>query len=148
MDALESYQGERLGLPREGPGSVGSFLRRLVALVVDWSLCQLIATGLLGMQWGQVSGTEAFVPLGLFFVLNLVLVTTLGTTIGHRLLGIRVVSVDAVGGVDGDGRQAPPPGRSLARAALLCLFVPAVIMDADGRGLHDKAARTVVVRMR
>lgn len=146
MDALESYQGEQLGLPREGPGSVGSFLRRLVALVVDWSLCQLIATGLLGMQWGQVSGTEAFVPLGLFFVLNLVLVTTLGTTIGHRLLGIRVVSLDGVGG---DGRQAPPPpGRSLARAALLCLFVPAVIMDADGRGLHDKAARTVVVRAR
>lgn len=142
MDAPESYQGERLGLPREGVGSVGSFLRRLVALVVDWSLCQVIATGLLGMQWGQVSGTQAFVPLGLFFVLNLVLVTTIGTTIGHRLLGVRVVSLD------GDGHQAPPPARSLARAALLCLFVPAVIMDGDGRGLHDKAARSVVVRAR
>ncbi|WP_238348563.1 RDD family protein [Ornithinimicrobium pratense] len=142
MDALESYRGEALGLPREGVGAAGSFLRRLVALVVDWSLCQVIATGLLGMQWGQVSGTQAFLPLGLFFVLNLVLVTTLGTTIGHRLVGIRVVSLD------GDGYQAPPPGRSIVRAALLCLFVPAVIMDVDGRGLHDKAARTVVVKAR
>lgn len=142
MDAPETYQGQRLGLPREGVGAVGSFLRRLAALVVDWSLCQLIATGLLGMRWGEVSGTQAFVPLGLFFLLNVLLVTTIGTTIGHRLLGIRVVSLD------GDGHQAPPPGRSMARAALLCVFVPAVIMDADGRGLHDKAARTVVVRAR
>lgn len=142
MDAPETYQGQRLGLPREGVGAVGSFLRRLAALVVDWALCQLIATGLLGMQWGQVSGTQAFVPLGLFFLLNVILVTTIGTTIGHRLLGVRVVSLY------GDGQQAPSPGRSLVRAALLCLFVPAVIMDADGRGLHDKAARTVVLRAR
>lgn len=142
VDAPETYQGERLGLPREGVGSTGSFLRRLVALAVDWTLCQVIATGLFGMRWGEVAGLQAFVPLGLFFVLNVVLVTTLGTTIGHRLLGIRVVSLD------GDGRQAPPPGRSVLRAALLCLFIPAVIMDADGRGLHDKAARTVVVKGR
>jgi uncharacterized RDD family membrane protein YckC len=29
---------------------------------------------------------------------------------------------------------------------LLCLLVPALISDRDGRGLHDKAARTAVVR--
>lgn len=142
MDAPETYQGERIGLPREGVGSVGSFLRRLIALAVDWALCQIIAIGLLGMQWGEVAGFQAFLPLGLFFALNVVTVSTIGTTIGHRLVGVRVVSLD------GDGRQAPPPGRSLARAALLCLFVPAVIMDVDGRGLHDKAGRTVVVQDR
>lgn len=142
MDAPETYQGERIGLPREGVGSVGSFLRRLVALAVDWALCQIIATGLLGMQWGEVAGAQAFLPLGLFFLLNVLLVTTIGTTIGHRLLGIRVASLA------GDGYQAPPPGHSVLRAALLCLFIPAVILDADGRGLHDKAARTVVVRAR
>lgn len=142
MDAAETYQGERIGLPRDGVGSVGAFGRRLVALAVDWALCQIIAIGLLGMQWGQVAGAEAFLPLGLFFLLNVVTVPTIGTTIGHRLVGVRVVSLD------GDGRQPPPPARALVRAALLCLFVPAVIMDADGRGLHDKAARTVVVKDR
>ncbi|WP_134772868.1 RDD family protein [Ornithinimicrobium flavum] len=136
------HQGASLGLPATGPGAVGSVLRRLVALVLDWTLCQLIATSFLGMQWGQVSGAQAFGPLVLFFVLNLVLVTTMGATIGHRLLGLRVVSLDC------DGWLPPPPGRSALRALLLCLFVPALIMDADTRGLHDKAARSVVIRTR
>lgn len=142
MEPPESYQGERLGLPRSGVGSVASLLRRFVALVVDWMLCQVVATGLLGMRWGQVAGVEAFLPLALLFVVNVVLVTTLGTTVGHRLLGVRVIAAD------GQGLMAPPPGRSAVRALLLCLFVPAIIMDADGRGLHDKAARTVVVKGR
>ena len=32
------------------------------------------------------------------------------------------------------------------RTLLLCLVVPAAIWDGDGRGLHDKAAGTAVVR--
>jgi hypothetical protein len=30
--------------------------------------------------------------------------------------------------------------------ALLCIVIPAVIWDADHRGLHDKIAGTVLVR--
>lgn len=136
------YQGASLGLPRSGPGAVASLGRRALALLVDWTLCQLIAVGFLGMQWGQVGGTQAFLPLAVFFVENLVLVTLIGTTVGHRLLGVRVISVD------GDGSQPPPPARSAVRALLLSLFVPALVMDADNRGLHDRAARSVVVRAR
>lgn len=142
MDTADSYQGQRLGLPRDGVGSVGSFLRRLVALLIDWTLCQLVAGVLFGMTFGEVAGWQAFGPLALFFVVNVVLVTTIGTTIGHRLLGIRVASVDGAAGTP------PPPGRAALRALLLCLFVPAVILDADGRGLHDKAGRAVVVQAR
>ncbi|MGD8151439.1 RDD family protein [Ornithinimicrobium sp. Y1694] len=142
MTSPAAHQGASLGLPADGPGSIASVLRRLVALAVDWILCSLVATGLLGMQWGQAAGLQAFLPLIVLFVVNVILVTTIGTTIGHRLLGIRVVSVD------GDGHQAPPPGRSALRALLLCLFIPAIIMDADARGLHDKAARSVVVAAR
>lgn len=136
------HQGASLGLPASGPGSVASLLRRLGAVVVDWMLCQLIASSFMGMQLGQVSGAQAFAPLALFFLLNLILVTTMGSTIGHRLFGLRVVSVD------GDGHVQPPPGRSALRALLLCLFVPAIIMDTDMRGLHDQAARSVVVSTR
>jgi len=32
-----------------------------------------------------------------------------------------------------------------ARAALVALVVPAVIWDADHRGLHDKATGTIVL---
>jgi hypothetical protein len=44
------------------------------------------------------------------------------------------------------------PGRlawwqPVVRTALVALFVPAVITDADQRGLHDRAAGTLLVRV-
>ena len=38
--------------------------------------------------------------------------------------------------------------RPIVRTALLVLVTPAVIWDPDQRGLHDKAAGTVLVRRR
>ena len=38
--------------------------------------------------------------------------------------------------------------RAALRTLLLCLLIPALIWDRAGRGLHDKAAGTVVVRAR
>lgn len=138
----DSYQGQRIGLPREGVGAVASLMRRIAALVIDWIVCQLIAASFLGMEPGQVGGYDAFQPLGLFFLMNVLLVPTVGTTVGHRLMGVRVVSLD------GDGYAPPPFGRSALRALLLCFFIPAIIMDSDLRGLHDQAGRSVVVRAR
>lgn len=140
---IAPYQGQRLGLPAGGSGAVAPLGRRLLALLVDWVLCLLIAVGVFGMEWGEVSGTESMVPLSILFVEHAVLVGTVGATVGHRLLGIRVDTLDR-----GPVPTPPPLLRSVARAALLCLGVPALIMDADGRGLHDKAARSVVVRTR
>ena len=57
------HQGASLGLPATGRGSVGSLLRRLGALLLDWMLCQLIASSFMGMRWGQVEGVQAFAPL-------------------------------------------------------------------------------------
>lgn len=130
-----AYPGERFGLPASGQGAVGGFQRRLGAVVIDWLLCLLLAR-LLGAHWGA-TGAEAFVPLGVFFLENLVLVSWTGWTVGHRLLGLRVGSL---------GRPLMSPLQVLLRTVLLCLFIPAVVWDRDGRGLHDRAAGTVVVR--
>ena len=45
-----------------------------------------------------------------------------------------------------DPDRAPGLLRAAARTALLLLVVPAVVQDGDGRGLHDRAAGTVIVR--
>ena len=42
--------------------------------------------------------------------------------------------------------MAPGLLSALVRTALLCLVVPAVVWDADGRGLHDRVAGTAIVR--
>src|ERR1019366_4316143 len=89
----EDYPGQGLGMPERGPGSLARFGRRLVAVFVDWLVCTVIAAGLLHYRLGQ-GGLGPFKPLAVFVLMNLLLVGTLGSTIGHRLLGIRVVRLD------------------------------------------------------
>ena len=128
------YRGEQLGLPQDGPGSIARPGRRLGALVVDWGLCVLIAYGLLTDGYGQATSNWALL---VFFVMGVLTVGTLGFTPGKRLFGLRVVALDT-GTVN--------PLRALLRTALLCLALPALIWDRDGRGLHDRLAGTVELR--
>jgi uncharacterized RDD family membrane protein YckC len=137
-----AYPGERLGMPRTGAGSMGRFGRRLIAAVLDWTLCQLVAAALFGVPLpfrGVASGSQSLVLLTIFAVENLLLVGTLGSTIGHRVVGLQVRSMDGV---------PPRPFQTLVRTVLLCLFLPAMFWDRDGRGLHDRSAGTLIVRTR
>lgn len=130
----------RLGLPVEGPGSPARLSRRVVALLVDWFL-SLAVSGLLFPEDDAARGILAgdpFATLAVFAVSTAVLVGLLGHTIGHRLAGLHVVRPR-------DGR-VPGPLAGVVRTGLLSLVVPAVVWDRDGRGLHDVAAGTVIVR--
>lgn len=129
------YRGEQLGLPEEGPGSLARPGRRLGALAVDWGLCLLIAYGLITDGYDQATSNWALL---IFFLLHALTLGTVGFTPGKRLFGFRVVAQDT-GTVN--------PWRALVRTALLCLAIPALIWDRDGRGLHDRLARTVEVRI-
>ena len=74
----------------------------------------------------------------LVFVIEYVFFTGLfGQTPGMRLLRLRVIRL-ATGGPLG-------PVPAVVRTGLLILLIPALISDADARGLHDKAAGAVVV---
>ncbi|MFE0253387.1 RDD family protein [Streptomyces sp. NPDC059010] len=129
------YRGEQLGLPEDGPGSIARPGRRLGALAVDWGVCVLIAYGLITDGYGQATSNWALL---LFFVMSALTVGTVGFTPGKRLFGLRVVVLET-GTVN--------PLRALLRTALLCLALPALIWDRDGRGLHDRLAKTVEVRI-
>ncbi|KWX00226.1 hypothetical protein TH66_15275 [Carbonactinospora thermoautotrophica] len=126
----QEYPGQRLGMPRSGSGSLAGWGRRIGALAVDWALSWAIVAGF-GLGGG-------FATLAVFAVENVLLVGTLGFTVGKRLFGIGVRRVDG-------GRPSFPA--VLIRTVLLCLAVPAMITDRDGRGLHDKAVGTAVIRL-
>ncbi|MFH8622047.1 RDD family protein [Streptomyces vietnamensis] len=128
------YRGEQLGLPEEGPGSIARPGRRLGALAVDWALCMLIAYGLITDGYNQATGNWALLIL---FVLGVLTVGTVGSTPGKRIFGLRVVSAN--GGRLGLFRVA-------LRSLLVCLAIPALIWDRDGRGLHDRLSGAVQVR--
>ncbi|QNE21978.1 RDD family protein [Kribbella qitaiheensis] len=137
------YAGSRLGLPEDGPGSVAGWGRRVAALFVDWLIAGLIASAVTGKPMWAGGNDYNTAQLIAFFAMSAILSGLGGATIGHRLLGLRVVRTQPGG--TGYAAQVGLLGGAI-RAFLLCLIIPAVVYDRDRRGLHDKAANTVVVR--
>lgn len=148
MTPPPDYAGQELGLPERGPGSVAAFPRRLIGVFIDWTICLLIAFAVFSVPFGA-GGAQSFIPLAIFAAENILLVSTIGSTIGHRIVGIHVrrlfpVPVQTPTGPSRIG-AAPGFGAGLIRTALLCLFIPALIPDLNNRGLHDQAAGTIIV---
>jgi hypothetical protein len=123
------YPGERLGLPRAGPRSVARMGRRVAALFADWLLSMVIAVAALHSQYWTIAIFAAEIYL---------LTATTGLTVGKRLLGIRVVRLDG---------KPVGLGWALVRTLLLLTLIPALVTDSDLRGMHDRAADTVVIRI-
>ena len=124
------YQGQRLGLPEHGPGSAAGVGRRLLAFAVDALMCD-------GVAWLLFRDLAWVTPV---FAVEVALFTwLLQQSAGQRVCGLRVHRLD--------GRPVGLP-RALLRTALILLLVPVLITDRDGRGLHDRAVGTVVVRAR
>lgn len=132
------YPGQRFGLPKQGIGSVARMGRRIIALMIDW-IAAILVTHLVFPD--LVYGSEVFAAatLGIFAAQVFLLTATTGASFGYKLAGIRLISI------------SPAPItflKVLVRTALLCLVVPALIWDRDGRGLHDKAVGTITMRAR
>jgi uncharacterized RDD family membrane protein YckC len=138
--ATTGYRGERLGLPPAGPGSVAGFGRRVAALFIDWFAAVGVVALILppSRQASDVVERE-FVVLAVFALAVWIGVSLSSASLGQWLLGMRVVGLD--------GRPIGP-ARALLRTLLICLVIPAAILDRDARGLHDKATRSVVVTVR
>ena len=123
--------------------SVAPMGRRLLALIVDWLLCVLIGSSITGhVLFGGATDKHYFASqyatLGLF-VLEVYLLTAIsGLTVGKRLLGLRAMRTDG---------SRPGFKWALVRTILLMCVVPACLSDRDMRGLHDRAADTIVVRL-
>jgi uncharacterized RDD family membrane protein YckC len=107
---------------------------RVAALMIDWVLCLLIASF-------YASPFKVAWPAVLVLVLaNTFFIGLFGQTPGMRLMRIRCASYPD-GGVVG-------LGRGLIRGVLLGLFVPALVSDSPGRGIHDRAAGSIVTSAR
>jgi len=110
--------------------------RRFLALFADWILCLLIA-GLFGNQRTNPFGPPLVLILEYTFFVGF-----FSQTPGMWLTRIRCVSVRP-------GREGQPIGapRAALRGLLLALAIPALLMDENQRGLHDKAAGSRMVQV-
>lgn len=135
-DDGQTHAGATFGFPADGPGSVAGFGKRTLALVIDW----LMAMGLAAyLPTGAGSGW-ATVTFLVWFVIGVVAVTLFTFTPGQLVAGLRVARIE------GDLRVGFV--RALVRQIFLSFVVPAVITDRDGRGMHDRATGTVLIRQR
>lgn len=135
MSVTETSQwpGEKFGATASGPGSVASMGARMGAFLIDIGLC---AAAALAVTYPELPKNWSLV---IWFGVTIVTVGLFGATPGQWLLGIRVAKVRG---------SAFVGAWAVLRTALIFLIVPPLVGDADGRGWHDKACRTIVLRTR
>ncbi|MGV8851839.1 MAG: RDD family protein [Rhodoglobus sp.] len=129
QSSSDQWPGKRIGLPADGPRSIGRLGRRLVAITIDWALAVVISIAFFNY--------DAFATMGVFVTAQFVLLLTANGSFGHLVTGLRVVPL--AGGYLGVWRP-------VVRTLLLAIVIPAVIWDADQRGMHDRLAGTLLVR--
>lgn len=107
-------------------------MRRLGQFLLDLLVGGLVASAI-------SFPAPTYLSLAVWAVLVTLPVAIIGQTPAMVLTGLRVLRVDGAARVG---------GWALARTVSLFFVFPALIMDRDGRGLHDRVSRTVVVRTR
>ncbi len=133
-DSTQAYRGERLGLAADGPGSLAGTGRRVLALLADW----FISVGIAAVLAGPLNASASTMTLLVWALIGIVSVTLFSFTPGQFFLGMYVARVDAPVRVG--------VWRAVVRQLLLCFLVPALFTDGDGRGMHDRATGTALIR--
>jgi len=136
--AERAFPGRALGLPESGLGSVASMGARVGAFLIDIVLSALVA------WWITAPEAPRNTSLLVWAVMTVVTVALFGITPGQAALGIRVVPLDP----DNSRMRSFVGLWAIPRTALIFLIVPPLLLDANGRGLHDRLCRTVVLRVR
>jgi len=107
-----------------------SWLRRIVALALDWAASTLVTVGVIGLGDYLDNPSSGWVVLGVFALEVSVLTALAGGSFGQLLARVRVLTTE--------GR---PLSLLLAvvRTLLICVVVPPLVFKPEtGRGLHDQ----------
>jgi len=116
-----------------------SWGRRILALIVDWTLCTLAVILLFGLdEYTQTGSTASLMVLPVYVVESALLTWLAGGSAGKLLTGLCVVPAD--------GRlHRLNPLKVLVRQVMIALVIPPLVFRADGRGLHDIVAGTSTI---
>lgn len=142
----QKFKGEKLGLPESGPGSMAPLGVRFGALVVDWLLAYALVAVIVSVGGPGVLGGDSLaavsswaVPL-VWGVIGVICVWLFAQTPGQAVLGIGTARVDA--------EESVGFVRALVRVVFIFFLLPPLIQDEDGRGMHDRATGTALIRSR
>ena len=128
-----SYQSESIF----GENSYASVGRRLAALAIDWFASLGIAV-LVFREFAYGTPESMLATTAIFYVEIVTFTYLIGASFGQKLLSLRVVNLNG-------GRLSL--WRIMLRTLLILLVIPALVMDSDGRGLHDRIVGSRVIRL-
>jgi uncharacterized RDD family membrane protein YckC len=113
-------------------------LKRILALIFDWGAAILVVQVIPN---GPDYGTQSNSLLTLIvFATEVTLFTwMMGSSFGQRIVGLRVI--------DFYSDSNPTLVQSLFRTLLIVVLVPPLLADAEGRGLHDRLAKTKIIKI-
>ena len=137
MSGTEAAPGVSIGLPAEGRGSLASWGKRIGALIIDWGACMVLARAIFGPAVIRGGGWAMWMPMAVFFVESVLFTAMTGGSFGQVVARVTVVRLGDLG----------PVGWwcTVARTAMKCLVIPALVIGAERRGLDDLVLGTVVV---
>lgn len=125
-------------MPSELPFETASWVRRVLALLVDYAACWGVMLAIYGRDWFG-NGTLPSVYLNLLFIAESgVLMSLSGGSFGQLATRLRVVRSD------GSGRPLSLL-MAVLRQVLICLVIPPLVFRPDGRGLHDMVTGSVTI---
>ena len=112
--------------------------KRILALIFDWVAAILVVQVIPN---GPDYGTQSNSLLTLLvFAIEVTLFTwMMGSSFGQRIVGLRVKDLIK--------DSNPTLVQSLIRTLLIVLLIPPLLADAEGRGLHDRIAKTKITNV-
>ena len=112
-------------------------LKRILALIFDWGAAILVVQVIPN---GPDYGTQSNSLLTLIvFATEVTLFTwMMGSSFGQRIVGLRVI--------DFYSDSNPTFVQSLFRTLLIVVLIPPLLADSEGRGLHDRLAKTKLIK--
>ena len=107
--------------------------KRILALIFDWVAAILVVQVIPnGPDYG--TQTNSLLTLIVFAIEVALFTWLMGSSFGQRIVEIRVrdFSID----------KNPTLLQSLFRTLLIVVLIPPLLADSEGRGLHDRLAKT------
>jgi uncharacterized RDD family membrane protein YckC len=110
--------------------------KRIVALIFDWAAA-IFVVQILPNAPVYATQSNAVWTLVVFAVQITLFTWLIGASFGQKIVGLKVI--------DSNLNRNPSLLKSLIRTVLIVLVIPPLLADAEGRGLHDRLAKTKII---
>jgi len=107
-----------------------------VALVFDWAAA-IFVVQILPNAPAYATQSNSLWTLIVFATQITLFTWLIGASFGQKIVGLKVV--------DNNLNQNPSFLKSLIRTVLIVLVIPPLLADSQGRGLHDRLAKTKII---